>query len=59
MNVPFQSLPPETQMQVVITYVDMALIAVGRFLQVAVPVALIAMIVFMFPSPRKRRRRSR
>ena len=56
MNVPFQSLPPETQMQVVITYVDMALVAVGRFLQVAVPVALIAMIVFMFPSPKRRRR---
>lgn len=56
MNVPFQSLPPETQMQVIITCVDMALVAVGRFLQVAVPLALIAMIVFLFPLLRKRRR---
>ena len=59
MNVPFQSLPPETQMQVVIACVDMALVVVGRFLQVAVPLLLIAMIVFLFPSLRKRRRRPR
>ena len=59
MNVPFQSLPPETQMQVVIACVDMALVVVGRFLQVAVLLLLIAMIVFLFPSLRKRRRRPR
>ena len=56
MNVPFQSLPSETQMQVIITCVDMALVAIGRFLQVAVPLVLIAMIVFLFPSPKRRRR---
>ena len=56
MNVPFQSLSPETQMQVVITYVDMELVSIGRFLQVAVPLALIAMIVVLFPSPKRRRR---
>ena len=55
MNVPFQSLPPETQMQVIIAYVDMALVAVGRFLKVAVPLVIIAMIVFLFYSLRKRR----
>ncbi len=59
MNVPFQSLPPETQMQIIIAYVDMALVTVGRFLQVAVPLVLIAMIAFLFPSLRKRRRRPR
>ena len=59
MNVPFQSLSPETQMQAVITYADMALVSIGRFLQVAVPLALIAMIAFLFPSLRKRRRRQR
>lgn len=59
MNVPFQSLSPETQMQVVIAYVDMALVTVGRFLQVAVPLVLITMIAFLFSSLRKRRRRPR
>ena len=59
MNVPFQSLPPETQMQVIITYVDMALVAIWNFLRIAVPVVIIAMIVFLFPSLRKRRRRPR
>ena len=56
MNVPFQSLSPETQMQVVIAYVDMALVTVGWFLQVAVPLVLITMIAFLFSSLRKRRR---
>ena len=59
MNVPFQYLSPETQMQVIIAYVDMVLVALGRFLQVAVPLVLIAMIVFLFPSLRKRRRKPR
>ena len=59
MNVPFQSLPPETEMQVIIAYVDMALVAIWNFLRIAVPVVIIAMIVFLFPSLRKRRRRPR
>ena len=59
MNVPFQSLPPETEMQVIIAYVDMALVAIWNFLRIAVPVVIIAMIVFLFPSLRKRRRKPR
>ena len=57
MNVSFQSLSPE--IQVVIAYANMALVIVGRFLQVAVPLALIAVIVFLFPSQNKRRRKPR
>ena len=59
MNVPFQYLSPETQMQVVVAYVDMALVTIWNFLRVAVPVVIIAMIVFLFPLLRKRRRRPR
>ena len=60
MNVPFHLLPLETKVQVIIAYADMALVAVGRFLQVPVPLAavvlLAAMIVFLFYSKRSRRR---
>ena len=56
MNVPFHALPPETQMQVVIACIDMTLVPIGRFLQMAVPLALIAMTVFLFLSPKRRRR---
>ena len=56
MNIPFQSLPFETQMKVVIAYADMVLVSIGRFLQVAVPLVLIAMLVFLFPFSKRRRR---
>ena len=60
MNVPFHLLPLETKVQVIIAYVDMALVSVGRFIQVAMPLAavvlLAAMIVFLFYSKRSRRR---
>ena len=56
MNVPFQSLPLETQIQVIIVYIDMALVAVGRFLSIAVPLIIMSCVVFMFPSRKKRRR---
>ena len=55
MNVPFQSLSLETQIQVVIVYIDMALAAVGQFLSIAVPLIVMSIIVFMLPSPNKRR----
>jgi hypothetical protein len=54
MNVPFQSLPLETQIQVVIVYIDMALEAAWRFLRVAVPLLVIAVVVFVMPSRRRR-----
>lgn len=56
MNVPFQYLSPETQMQVVVAYVDMALVTIWNVLRVAMPVVIMAMIVFLFSSLRKRRR---
>lgn len=59
MNVPFQSLPLETQVQVVIAYADLALVAIGRFLSVAIPLIMMAIVVFMFPSRNKRRGRPR
>ena len=54
MNVPFQSLPLETQIQVVIVYIDMALEAAWRFLRVAVPLLVIAVVIFAMPSRRRR-----
>ena len=57
MNVPFQSLPLETQIQVIIVRVDMALDAAGRFLRVAVPLFLIAVAIFAIPSRRRRKPR--
>jgi len=55
MNVPFQSLPREIQIQVIIVYIDMALATVGRFLSISVPLIVMTIIVFMFPSRNKRR----
>lgn len=54
MNVPFQSLPLETQIQVVIVYIDMAIMAVWRFLCVAVPLLIIAVVIFATPGRRRR-----
>ena len=54
MNVPFQSLPLETQIQVVIVYIDMAIMAVLRFLCVAVPLTIIAVVIFAMPGRRRR-----
>jgi len=54
MNVPFQSLPLETQIQVVIVYIDMVLEAAWRFLRVAVPLLIIAVVIFAMPSRRRR-----
>jgi hypothetical protein len=54
MNVPFQSLPLETQIQVIIVYIDMALVAAWRFLCVAVPLLIIAMVIFAMPNRRRR-----
>ena len=59
MNVPFQSLSPETQMQVIVAYVDMALVTIWNVLRIAMPVVIMAIIVFLFPSLRKRRCRPR
>ena len=59
MNVSFLSLPLETQFQVIILYIDMALVAMGRILSIAIPMIVIAMAVFMFPSRQKRRRKTR
>ena len=57
MNVPFQSLPLETQIQVVIVYIDMVLEASWRFLRVAVPLLIIAVVIFTMPSRRRRKPR--
>ena len=54
MNVPFQSLPLETQIQVIIVYIDMALVAAWRFLCVAVPLLIIAVVIFATPDRRRR-----
>ena len=59
MNVPFQSLSPESQMQVIIAYVDMALVTIWNVLRIAMPVVIMAIIVFLFPLLRKRRRKPR
>ena len=57
MNVPFQSLPQTTQIQVVIVYIDMAIEAAWRFLRVAVPLLVIAVVIFAMPSRRRRKPR--
>ena len=57
MNVPFQLLPLETQIQVAIMYIDMALEAAWRFLRVAVPLLIIAVVIFAIPSRRRRKPR--
>ena len=57
MNVPFQSLPLETQIQVIIVYIDMTLKAAWRFMSVAVPLLAIAVVVFAMPSRRRRKPR--
>ena len=54
MNVPFQSLALETQIQVIIVYIDMALETAWRFMRVAVPLLAIAMVIFAMPSRRRR-----
>ncbi len=53
MNVPFQSLSLETQIQVIIVYIDMALVAAWRFLCVAVPLLVIAVVIFAMPCRRR------
>lgn len=53
MNVPFQSLPLETQIQVIIVYIDMALVAAWRFLCVAIPLLIIAVVIFAMPGRRR------
>ena len=55
MNVPFQSLPLETQIQVVIVYIDMVLEAAWRVLRVAVPLLIIAVVIFAMPRRRRRK----
>ena len=57
MNVPFQSLPQTTQIQVVIVYIDMAIEAAWRVLRVAVPLLIIAVVIFAIPSRRRRKLR--
>ena len=54
MNVPFQSLPMEIQIQVIIVYIDMALVAVWRFLCVTAPLLIIAVVIFAMPGRRRR-----
>ena len=54
MNVPFQSLPLETQIQVIIVYIDMALVAAWRFLCVAVPLLIIAVVICAMLGRRRR-----
>ena len=57
MKVPFQSLPLATQIQVVIVYIDMALEAAWRVLRVAVPLLVIAVVIFAITSRRRRKPR--
>ena len=57
MNVPFQLLPLETQMQAVILYIDMALVAVWRFLRVAVPLLIVAVAILAILSQRRQKPR--
>jgi len=54
MNVPFHTLSLDAQIQVVIVYIDMALEAAWRFLRVAVPLLVIAVVIFAMPSRRRR-----
>ena len=57
MNVPFHTLSLDAQIQVVIVYIDMALEAAWRFLRVAVPLLIIAVVIFAMPSRRRRKQR--
>ena len=57
MNVPFQLLPLETQMQAVILYIDIALVAVWRFLCVAVPLLIVAVAILAILSRRRQKPR--
>ena len=57
MNVPFHTLSLDAQIQVVIVYIDMALEAAWRFLRVAVPLLVIAVVIFAIPSRRRRKPR--
>ena len=57
MNLPFQSLPLEMQMQVVILYIDMTLIAVWRCLRVAVPLLIVAVAILAILSQRRQKPR--
>ena len=57
MNVPFQFLPLETQIQVIVVYIDMAIDTIWRFIRVAVPLLVIALVIFAIPSRRRRKQR--
>ena len=57
MNVSFHALPLETQVQIIVVYIDMALVAIGRFLRVAVPFFAVVMLFFLLWSRRRRRPR--
>ena len=54
MNVPFQSLTLETQIQVVVVYIDMVLETAWRFLRVAIPLLVIFVVIFAMPRQRRR-----
>jgi len=54
MNVPFHTLSLDAQIQVVIVYIDMAIEAAWRVLRVAVPLLVIAVVIFAMPSRRRR-----
>ena len=57
MNVPFHFLPLETQTQVIVVYIDMAIDTIWRFIRVAVPLLVIALVIFAIPSRRRRKQR--
>ena len=57
MNVLFQFLPLETQIQVIVVYIDMAIDTIWRFIRVAVPLLVIALVIFAIPSRRRRKQR--
>ena len=57
MNVPFQFLPLETQIQVIVVYIDMAIDTIWRFICVAVPLLVIALVIFAIPCRRRRKQR--
>ena len=57
MNVPFQFLPLETQIQVIVVYIDMAIDTIWRFIRVAVPLLVIALVIFAIPCRRRRKQR--
>ena len=54
MNVPFHFLPLETQIQVIVVYIDMAIDTIWSFIRVAVPLLVIALAIFAMPSRRRR-----